>query len=213
LKNAMDKAATNWPENSSTVDLSAESINSWLPDVGVRGKYGILKADIGKAVLEKIIGEKAFLEGPHAKGMNFVSETKFGKYNPAFLTKLHAALAVILKNKKFVGTLQELYDQKFREYLRLYYLSYHLAANNQMVMDRYLVEVADEAKMEFDSPSLYLQEMFRDFAEAKEREGYDVYEAFTCPGFWVRRSIDGTADEFWKLLNLTMKTFDPSFVE
>jgi hypothetical protein len=61
-------------------------------------------------------------------------------------------------------------------------------------------------------PSYYLQESFRDFAEALEKDGYDVYEAFTCPGFWIRRSIDGTADEFYEVLKLTLQTFDPAFI-
>lgn len=59
---------------------------------------------------------------------------------------------------------------------------------------------------------MFLQEFFRDFAESNESKGYDVYESFVCPGFWVRRSIDGTADEFFDLLKLTLRTFDPEFI-
>lgn len=71
-------------------------------------------------------------------------------------------------------------------------------------------ETSDPAFL--SEPSEFIQESFRGFAESIEKEGYDVYEGFTCPGFWVRRSIDGTADEFYDLLILTMRTFDEGFL-
>ena len=36
----------------------------------------------------------------------------------------------------------------------------------------------------------------------------DVYEAFTAPSFWVRRSIDGTDDEFIALLEMVVNHFE-----
>ena len=103
---------------------------------------------------------------------------------------------------------QSLYDSELKRYLRTYYIAYDVGANNREIMDGYLSAIS-----EGKDASIYLQESFRDFAETAEKEGYDVYEAFTCPGFWVRRSIDGTASQFYKLLKLTIQTFDADFLK
>ena len=104
---------------------------------------------------------------------------------------------------------QGLYDSELKQYLRTYYISYDVGTNNNQVIDGYLSAINERN----GGPSSFLQESFRGFAESSERNGYDVYEAFSCPGFWVRRSIDGTADEFHQLLTMIMKTFDEQFLE
>lgn len=207
-----------WQNMNANARLDPEIISSWIPESGIRGRYQIAKQALGKSVLESIIGEKAFLSGPHKEDINYNSARDFGRYNPKFLTKLHTSLASLFSNKIFVDNAQALYDQELKRYLRTYYLAYEAGANNQEVMDGYLAILAREPQKYSESvflsePSFYLQESFRDFAESLEKEGYDVYEGFACPGFWVRRSIDGTADEFFELLALTIRTFDPEFRE
>ena len=95
-------------------------------------------------------------------------------------------------------------------------MSYAQAITNKKVISRYeeMVRSTPETGAgDYKSDASYfLQESFRGFAERMENEGYDVYEGFVCPGFWVRRSIDGTSDEFYSLLLSAMKTFDPDFL-
>ena len=137
--------------------------------------------------------ENIFLSGPHENEMNFYS-TSFGKYNPKIIAKIYKELKQIFKDKNFRDETQELYNRQLKNYLRTYYMSYPIAANNPDYM--------------YD----YNQERFREFAEAIEDKGYNVYEGFTCPGFWVRRSIDGTSNDFFKLLKLIMYNYDKTFL-
>ena len=218
LNDKIKLAVADWQNMSANANLEPESIKSWVPESGIRGRYQIAKQVLSKSVLESILGEKAFLSGPHEDGMDYNSSRKFGHYNPKFLTELQKHLANLYSNKIFVDYAQALYDSELKQYLRTYYLAYEVGANNQEAMAGYSAILATEPKQYSEStflsePSYYLQEAFRGFAESIEAEGYDVYEGFTCPGFWVRRSIDGTADEFYQLLTLTIKTFDPEFLE
>ena len=109
--------------------------------------------------------------------------------------------------QNFVSRCQEFYDKHFKYYLRVFYMSCKAGYTNQEIVTGYQNAIASN-----NSPSYYLQESFRGFAEEIEKQGYDVYEGFTCPGFWVRRTIDGTGDEFYDLLVLTLQTFDSEFL-
>ena len=217
LQQNINLTVSNWDKIISTADLSYENIKSWLPERGIRGRYELFKKYLSKSILENIVGEKAFLEGPHVEEINFNSLKTFGKYNPVFLTKLGNKLKVLFANETFIKNTQSLYDSRLKKYLQVYYLSYNIAANNEEIMNGYLNEISYPYKNSYmngriSGPSYYLQESFRGFAESIENDGYDVYEGFICPGFWVRRSIDGTSDEFYDLLVLAIKIFDPKFI-
>ena len=61
------------------------------------------------------------------------------------------------------------------------------------------------------SPTYEMYDSFYHFGNDIEDDGYDVYEAHSCPSFWMRRSIDGTSELFFELLETTLKTFDSDF--
>jgi hypothetical protein len=199
----------------SSSEFDSQDLKYWSK-VGIRGRYKVFKRDLSKSILESIVNEKAFLKGPHSEGLNFESKDTFGYYNPKFISKLQQRLNFLFNNQAFVENTQNFYDENLKQYLRTYYLSYDIAVKNKKVKEGYLRAISEPDKNSYNGfisgPSFYLQESFRDFAEAIERKGYNVYEGFTCPGFWVRRSVDGTADEFYKLLKITLKTFDPEFI-
>lgn len=218
LKENINSCNSNWTSLQASANLDVDNIVSWLPESGVRGRYEIAKKYLSKSVLEKIIGQKAFVKGPHSTDMNFKSLKTFGHYNDKFILKLHAQLKVLFADPRFISNTKSLYDKELKNYLRTYYLAYAGAANNQKLMDGYLEVIANEPEPEnpservfLSNPSEFLQESSREFAGSLG-EGYDEYEGITCPGFWVRRSIDGTADEFYSLLKMTMKAYDADFL-
>lgn len=219
LKQKLTLTFSNWDSIVSSLKLNNPYIE-YFSEVGVRGRYEVFKKYLSKSTLENIVGEKAFLNGPHSDDMDFNSIDKFGYYNPLFLTKLHQIVNVLFTNETFVNNTQVFYDKKFKQSLRACYLSYNIIANNKEYIDGYLDEISEPYKNSktygsffISGPSIYLQESFRDFADSIENDGYNVYEGFTFPGFWVRRSIDGTVDEFYDLMMLAFKTFDPEFVK
>ncbi|WP_298517194.1 hypothetical protein [uncultured Kordia sp.] len=217
LRKNSNATVDNWENTVTSVDFYKEVPETYIPESGVRGRYALYDQFFSISALETIVGERVFLKSPHTDTPNYKSKTTFGYYNPLFIKKLEGNLRFVFENESFVKSMQAHYDKELKQYLRTYYLSYKVAANNEEIMAGYLAAISDPKKHEYmdgriKGPSFYLQETFRDFANSLEKDGYDVYEAFTCPGFWVRRSIDGTADEFYALLNLTLQTFDPTFI-
>jgi len=57
----------------------------------------------------------------------------------------------------------------------------------------------------------FLNEIYRAYADVMSNDGYDWYEADTAPGFWIRRSIDGTDDDFIGLLNAVLEEVDANW--
>ncbi|GJM33843.1 MAG: hypothetical protein DHS20C18_28440 [Saprospiraceae bacterium] len=214
LVEKLNAATSSWESITSQAPESYEF--TWIPDLGVRGRYQMAKSVLSKKMVEAIVGEKAFLSGPHTDEINYSSATAFGHYNPKFLTQLHKVLENTYHNKTFVAGFQSFYDQELKGYLRTFYLTYEAGINNEPTKTGYLSRIAQPVESRTDAtddPSFYLQEAFRSVADAIESQGYDWYEGATCPSFWLRRSIDGTADEFHDLLILTLKTFDRDFLK
>lgn len=206
LSHRINFLISNWDNIVSETKLDYDKISSWLPESGIRWRFEIAKSVLSLQTLEGITGETVFVSGPHTTEMNY-NANEFGHYNPAFVSRLHEMLKPFAQRQNFVSRCQEFYDKHFKNYLRVFYMSYKAGYNNQEIVTGYQNAIASN-----NSPSFYLQESFRGFAEEIEKQGYDVYEGFTCPGFWVRRTIDGTGDEFYDLLVLTLQTFDSEFL-
>ncbi len=205
--------AKNWYEVEKLYEDNYEEMGSWLPDVGVRSKYYYLKTDLSINTLKTITGEAVFVSGPHKKEMEFFSETEFGHYNPKFIKIVSKVFTKLSKNKEFISISQEIYDNDFKNLIRIYYLAYKHLKENKTQRKEITTKYLSLIETQEDSPSYYLQEVFRDFAENHEEAGYDVYEGFTAPGFWIRRGIDNTDKDFYKLLVKVLKTYDKDFLK
>lgn len=214
LSEKLTYIAGDWGRLNADPSISQEV--TYIPEVGVRGRYIAVEKVLGRKVVESIVGEKAFVKGPHQKQLDFKSRATFGYYNPTFLTSLQRLLAQAYQSSVFVKTFQSFYNQELRQYLRTYYLTYEAGTSDANLRKEYLSLIAIEAKSSgatYESPGYFLQESFRSLGDDLSAQGYDWYEATTCPAFWLRRSVDGTADEFYQLLTLTLKTFDSEFVK
>jgi hypothetical protein len=186
IKRLLYHCSDNWEE------LYSESDNYWN-STGIRGRYQKIRHKIGIHILQTILDENVFLAGPHDYGFMNYQSSSFGEYNPLFLSNLYNELSKLYSDEEFVNNFQYLYDSQLKRYLRTYYISYSYAANNE----KYIFEY---------SPN------FDEFSTKIDRKGYNWYEANTCSKFWVRRSIDGTSNDFFKLLSLALETFDTNFL-
>lgn len=183
------------------------------PYTGIRGRYEIIKRNMSIGLVENIIGESVFISGPHNNSINYSSYNDFGRYNPSFLNKLYDNLFNLTNNEAFVRSFQGWYDTELKQYLRLYFLSFPEAAYDRNIMSQYLQVMKKNSKNYGESGVSFLTSQFRSFVKDANKHGYGFAEAYAVPGFWVRRSIDGTAHQFWKLLKLVLLTFDKDFVE
>ena len=179
-----------------TVFICDECVELCMDIIKEENKSSFIKHQDGVPTPKEIctiLDEYVFLAGPHDYGFMNYQSSSFGEYNPLFLSKLYNELSKLYSDEEFVNNFQYLYDSQLKRYLRTYYISYSYAANNE----KYIFEY---------SPN------FDEFSTKMDRKGYNWYETNTCSKFWVRRSIDGTSNYFFKLLSLTLEIFDTNFV-
>ncbi len=188
-----------------------EQANTYLMDLGIRGKYYLNKELLSLAKVAQLMGETVYNSGPHDKEMNLTSGS-FGHYNPKFLKKLQKNLTVLLADKKFVKKAQPLYDKQLKKYLQCFWHSYQhviaIESNKKAAVAAYNSFIAANAS----EAGYNMQEHFRDFTDKYESFDYDWYEMNTTAVFWTRRAMDGTDKEFSSLMRLMIQTFDKSFL-
>jgi len=219
FKNNVLSVINNWDTQVSSCPSSYEKSQSWL-DVGVRSKYSCMKSNFSPLALEQIFGMPVYIKGPHKKSIDLNSLNEFGHYNPKFLKTLDSYLKKLMKKKAFDDKMTNLYENELKGLFQTYYLSYQYVNSNNTktseIINEYkmLVETAKPNEDQFlRAPSYFLQNSFSDYSDSMGDQGYDIYEAVTAPGFWIRRKIDGTDKQFFKILTRFLKRYDPEFVK
>lgn len=205
-------ASQNWKLFvSQGAQLPYHTHSTYLPELGIRGKYQSFKKVFQITFLEKLTKEKVFLKGPHRNGeINFNHPSHFGHYNPKFLDKLKSILEKELANEIHVSLFQDCYDKNFKKLLRVFYMTRVLVSLQDDAGQKYskLLEQIKSGK-KTENASFFLQEKFRPFTEVLKTHNF--YEVISCSSFWVRRSLDNTDDRFKILLDLVLKKMDPEF--
>ncbi len=197
----------------STPQREYHALHTWLPERGLRGLYAKVRKDAGLAVLEKLSGVKIFREGPHQKGkLKLDAKAEFGRYNPAFVRWLTTHGIPGQQNPVVRHQLQPVYEKYLRRTARGFFVAHQNFKSQprrmKQIQARYL-ELLDKEKDAGD----FLQEAFRNDTDRYEKSGHDWYEVNVAHGFWVRRSIGGTADEFYIALARLLETYDSNFLK
>lgn len=198
-----------WDLLKANYEPNRERDQTWL-DVGLRSKYAMAKNYASLDLIEVAVGQPIFLRGPHQGDLDFTSTTSFGYYNPDFVTSLHQSLETALKNPMFKKVADNFYEKHLKSMAHTYYDAFLYLEQNPELRTRltndYLLAMAQPAGTMEGS----LQEHFRGYAEQLEKNNSqaDLYEAFTAPSFWLRRHIDGTADEYIALLEMAVSHFE-----
>ena len=196
-----------------TPQKAYRDLGTWLPDRGLRGLYAKAQFALNLAQLQKLSGHKIFGSGPHQNGkLHLKSANDFGHYNPAFIKWITANGIPGGKNPELRKELQPVYDKYLRRTARGFFVAHqNLKAHPQrlkLVQARYL-DLLDAEKDAGD----FLQELFRPDTDRLEKAGHDWYEVNVAHGFWVRRTIDSTADEFHTLLITLLTTHDSKWLK
>jgi hypothetical protein len=162
---------------------------------------GMMGQVFNLGALEKSIGMKVFLKGPHKNGrFNFYSASSFGHYNPEFLKFVTKALfskgsgptiSFLQKN------LPKFYDFKFR--LSSLSAAYcHLKRNPTRlasIKSSYLAAIAKGEPL-----GAFSSGKFSDWGG----QSFDAADI----AFWARRDIDGTYQLFTKFIAKALKHLD-----
>ena len=210
---------------------------TWLPEGGIRGLYCRLKELLSFAQFTRLVGRPIFRKGPHTStDVVFNSSTAFGYYNPDFVVWIRDDIVrPVLQNKTFIQKTQDQYDIHLKGMARSYYQAYQfihsgqrwVANATQVEFHKMPPEYVDVATvkqqylraMGYGSLSgAYLQEIFRGPTERIEAQEKDTlgelawYNVNTAMGWWLRRSTDRTAPEFFALLQSFLHAYDPEFL-
>ncbi len=188
---------------------------TWLTDIGFRGLYCHIKSQLSYKKLQKIAKLQIFdvTQSPHTKSyLDLQSNIKFGHYNPQFVHWLNnKAIRSLTDDPLLIASTQFIYNKHIREQARIFYITYQILQQDTELLasekEAYLTHLKNQTL-----PELYLQERFRTFSDKLEKKGYNWYIANVAPGFWVRRSIDGTDKEFFIALNRLILNYDPQFI-
>ncbi len=196
-----------------TPQKAYQDLGTWLPNRGLRGLYAKAQFAMNLAQLQKLSGHKIFGVGPHQNGkLHLTSANEFGHYNPAFIKWVTANGIPGGKNPKLRMELQPVYDKYLRRTARGFFVAHQNLMDQPARLKRVQARYLDVLDAEKDAGD-FLQESFRPDADRLEKAGHDWYEVNVAHGFWVRRTIDGTADEFHILLATLLTTHDSKWMK
>ena len=197
----------------STPEREYRALHTWLPERGLRGLYAKVRTKAGLAVLENLSGVKVFLKGPHQKGkLNLKAKSDFGRYNPTFVRWLATHGIPGRQDPILRRQLQPVYDKHLRRTARGVYVAHQNLKTQPRRMKQTQARYLELLEAKKDAGE-FLQETFRDDTDRYEKSGHDWYEVNVAHGFWVRRSIDGTIDEFHTALTRLLETYNPDFLQ
>ena len=195
-----------------TPDQAYKKLNTWLPELGLRGLYAKTQFALNLVQLEKVSGHKIFLAGPHKKGqLNLNARSNFGHYNPDFLQWCEANGIPGLKDAKLRKELQPVYEKFLRSRARSFYAAHKNLHANPKRLQRATEKYNDLKAAE--KPSFAMQEFFRADADRLGKTGLDWYETNVAHAFWIRRTIDGSTKACHSLLIALLQTHDAKWLK
>lgn len=160
--------------------------------------YYMVKRYASIKIMEETFGEKVFVSGPHQDDMNWTNVDDFGHYNPDFLNQLYSTVEEVLDNDMFKEVAEQVYDEYYANLMKVFGEAYDYLEEDpemkQKAVESYRQHINQEnpGQLQYD-----LDDKFQE-----ENPNLDREEASMAFHFWLRRSIDGTEDEFVKLFKL-----------
>lgn len=189
---------------------------TWL-EVGLRAKYAMAKDYASLSQVEAIFGMPVFLKGPHKKAMEYNSTTSFGHYNPAFIQQLETTFRLAMKHPNYREVLKKIYQNYLHSMALTYKDAYYFLHSNPSRLQELQETYSQQLEHPEGTLEGSLQEAFRAYADgdyfskeiqdqANALEDFEAnwYEKVTAPAFWLRRSMDGTGEQWLELLELVM---------
>lgn len=188
---------------------------------GSRQVYSQLKVLLDIKKVQLLSGMKVFVNGPHQGDMNFAANS-FGYYNPEFLSWAKDRMIPAMNNEPLRRLTQPFYNNFLQDMSKIYYLTYQQLTYNQAMKERIKAEYLQAVAQGF--PGYYSGGMFfeRHFglweknAELEQLTGIHRVGPYwywvVSLGFWIRRDIDGTSDDFIEILENLLRTYDSDWL-
>ena len=161
--------------------------------------------------LHELAGMPVFLSGPHTRdALVLDSSTAFGHYNPTFVRWAVDNLVPGAEDVAFRDQTRHVYQSTMAERAFLFDATWHKAQTNPECwrgeVERYrrLVDAGQLQPYDYERWFYFMNPSFcanpdggfEAFVDHGFDAGYDGNVVKSCVGFWVRRSIDGTAEQW-----------------
>ncbi len=198
---------------------------------GVRALYCSMTPFVSRPALQRLSGIQVFLSGPHTGGAPDLKSYRFGRYNPAFVRWVTENAIPGSTDNAFRLATQPLYDRVLRGIARAYYVAYRdweqWPQQFEQIKADYERQIRqagpDPEERHTGGPGLYLQRAIGQFWRDKPPTAMPqitshseqllfMHSHSAALGFWVRRDIDGTKDEFYAGLLKLIRTYDPDLL-
>jgi hypothetical protein len=156
---------------------------------------------------------KIFASGPHESKFNWQSK-QFGHYNPEFIRWASDHLIPGAKDPVFRSATQSIYDVHLKTLAHAYCSSYQALHHDPEALNTLKTDYLERLSRG-DTDDFFFGEMFYQYSGAMERLKpglFGTYSHVAAP-FWIRREVDGTADEFIHGIRKVLETYDKAYSE
>ncbi|RMA64390.1 nSTAND1 domain-containing NTPase [Ulvibacter antarcticus] len=153
---------------------------------------------------------EVFLSGPHEKGIRYY-ENDFARYNPEIVEWISNNMIPDGTDAEFQQLTQRVYNKHLKILAEAYIRSYVLLKKDSLFVEKQKAAYLEH--LESGNPyNFFRNKQYRYYFNTmdKIKPGAFPYYSKEAAGFWIRRNIDGTADEFYDLLIKLAITYDPN---
>ncbi|HNW28867.1 MAG TPA: hypothetical protein PKN50_10355 [Spirochaetota bacterium] len=198
----------------------------YFPEGGMRNFYCHAMNFMDYRRFAELAGTPVFSGGPHTeRELRLDSPDSFGHYNREFVARLSRMMIPGEKDAAFRAATQGVYDGYVRPLARIFFVTYRKLRDNPSYLDgekRNYLAMLKSGRLEPYHYEKYFYFMNPGFIGSGGDGSYLMEHGFdggwdgnvvkTCVAFWIRRSIDGTAGEFYAGLEKLLKTYDGGFL-
>jgi len=193
------------------------------PEGGLRMFACHLRALVPYRTLHEASGLSVFLSGPHTDTeLSLTSDKSFGYYNPELVRWMVEHLVPGAHDSAFRAATQGHYDTYVRPLTRIFYGTHQKLEQHPDCFERERKKYL--AALKRGVPRDYLEKYFyfmnpkfcsnpeggyKAFSRDGFDAGWDGNVTKTCVGFWIRRSVDHTDQEFFRGLQKLVHSYDP----
>jgi hypothetical protein len=193
--------------------------------------YQTFKHLLSLKKLQSFAPVSVFVGGPHTDEFNLDSSDEFGLYNPEFLDWLHQTVIAFKHNKLLKKLAQTFYNHKLKDLARIYYWACkyweehpsekeRATAKYRLAIITYKSSGRDvnrwgEARYwlwQEDSTSAGPYSFFAERNNSFRDKSPHLISQYIAMGFWIRRHMDRTAEQFKELLLEILQTHDAEWL-
>lgn len=187
------------------------NVHDYFPEGGMLSFYCHVKGLLDVSDLQKMANMPIFRSGPHKNNqLNLAAEQDFAHYNPEFVQWLTNKLIPAADDEILRKLTQPFYDKYVQRLARTYYETYQGLQNDTNYFTQKTQQYAEAVK-EARLPHDYY-EQFYDFADLAQF-GHDGHVVRGAVGFWIRRNVDNTINQFVAGLEKLLSTYDAAFIK